>query len=81
MDEFLIVLLLALIPASGKLIGGIAAEFFKINRRTLGIALHGATGIIFAVISIELIPRSFEAGNPWMVTLAFIAGRHLLYYN
>lgn len=74
MYEFLIVLLLSLIPALGKFGGGIAAEFFKVSQKTLGISLHGATGVIFAVISIELIPRSFEAGNPLLIILAFIAG-------
>jgi ZIP family zinc transporter len=74
MNQFIIVLLLASIPALGKFGGGIAAELFKISQRTLGIALHGATGVIFAVISIELIPRSFAASNPLLITLTFIAG-------
>lgn len=74
MDQILIVFLLALIPVVGKFGGGVAAEFFKISQKTLGIALHGATGIIFALISIELIPRSFEAGHPLLIISAFIAG-------
>ena len=73
MFQFIIVLLFASIPAFGQG-GGIAAELFKISQRTLGIALHGATGIIFAIISIELIPRSFAASNPLLITLTFIAG-------
>ena len=74
MFQFIIVLLLASIPAIGKFGGGVAAELFKISQRTLGIALHGATGVIFAMISIELIPRSFAASNPLLITTTFIAG-------
>jgi len=74
MNEFMVVILLALLPVAGSVIGGIAPEFFKISPKNLGLALHATTGIILAVISIELIPRSLEAGNPFVIILAFIAG-------
>jgi len=74
MNEFLVVILLALLPIMGSIIGGIAPEFFKISQRNLSLALHATTGIILAVISVELIPRSLEAGNPLIIILAFIAG-------
>ena len=74
MNEFLLVLLFSLLPALGTFAGGIAAEFFKISRKNLSLALHAATGIILAVISIELIPNALQASTPWIVILAFIVG-------
>ena len=74
MDEFSLILLFSLLPALGTFAGGIAAELFKINRKNLSLALHAATGIILAVISVELIPRALEASTPWIVILAFILG-------
>lgn len=74
MNEFLLIILFSLVPALGTFAGGIAAEFFKINRKNLSLALHAATGIILAVISIELIPRALNASTPWIVILAFILG-------
>ena len=67
-------ILLALLPIAGSIIGGITPEFFKISEKNLGLALHATTGIILAVISIELLPRSLEVGNPFIVVLAFIIG-------
>jgi ZIP family zinc transporter len=74
MDEFLLILLFSLLPALGTFAGGIAAEFFEINKRNLSLALHVATGIILAVISIELMPQILKANTPWIVISAFIAG-------
>lgn len=74
MDELLIILLLSLLPALGTFAGGIAAEFFKISRKNLSLALHLAAGIILAVISVELIPHALEASIPWIVILAFVLG-------
>jgi ZIP family zinc transporter len=74
MNELLAVILLALLPAAGSIIGGAAPEFIKISQKTLDLALHATSGIVLAVISIELLPRSLEVGNPFVVVSAFIAG-------
>ena len=54
---FLQVLLLALLPALGNVAGGLLNEFFPVSYRTLSLALHAATGILFAVIGVDLMPR------------------------
>lgn len=74
MNEFLLIILFSLLPALGTFAGGIAAEFFKISRKNLSLALHAAAGIILAVVSVELMPHALEASTPWIVVLAFIAG-------
>ena len=37
-------------------------------------ALHAATGIIFTVISVVLIPQALKTSTPWIVILAFVLG-------
>lgn len=74
MSEFSQVLALALIPAAGNLAGGLIAEVVTISRHRLGLALHGAAGIILAVVAVELMPRALEGEPPWAVVVAFILG-------
>lgn len=74
MNEFLLIILFSLLPALGTFAGGIVAEFFKIDKKNLSLALHLAAGIILAVISIELMPQILKADTPWIVISAFIAG-------
>ena len=61
MDEFLLVILFSLLPALGTFAGGTLAEFFKISRQTYSLALHAATGIIFTVISGNIIGKRFRS--------------------
>lgn len=74
MNELLVIFLYSLLPVLGTFAGGLAAEFFQISKKNLSLALHAATGIILAVISVELIPRSLNATTPGIVILAFVAG-------
>lgn len=75
MDEFLKVLTFAALPAAGNFAGGLLAEMFTISRRVLSLALHLAAGIVFGVISIELMPRALSDGNqPWIILLMFVLG-------
>ena len=74
MNEFLLIILFSLLPALGTFTGGTLVEFFKISRQTYSLALHAATGIIFAVISVVLIPQALKASTPWIVILAFVLG-------
>ncbi len=74
MNEFLLIILFSLLPALGTFAGGIAAEFLKIDRKNLSLALHVAAGIILAVISIELMPEILKANTPWLTILSFVTG-------
>ena len=57
MAELLVVLGLATIPAAANLAGGLLAEVRPVSDRTLSLALHGAAGIVLAVVAIELMPE------------------------
>lgn len=74
MADLIPVLLLALFPAAGNFLGGVAAELVRTTRERLSLALHLAAGILFGVIAIELAPRAFEGAPPWLAAAAFFAG-------
>lgn len=74
MNEYLTMLGLALIPAAGNFAGGAAAEFLPVSRRALSFALHAATGLVIAIVSIEIMPRALEIDPAWPMVAAFIAG-------
>lgn len=72
--SLLTVLALALLPALGNLLGIMLAEWREPSERVAGGAMHAAAGIATAVAAIELIPRSQERIEVWVLALALIAG-------
>src|SRR5690625_2902848 len=74
MEDFLIVLGLALLPALGNFTGGLLAEFLQASKRGLNRALHAAAGIILAIVAIDLMPRALENISAWTIALAFALG-------
>lgn len=42
--------------------------------RTLSLALHGAAGIVLAVVAIELMPEVLAETTPLLPVVAFLAG-------
>ena len=74
MDEFLVVLALAMLPAGANFFGGFLAEVFPVSARALSLALHLAAGIVLAVVGLELMPEALTAEHPWIPLIAFVAG-------
>lgn len=74
MNEFLIVLVFAALPALGNFAGGALAEFVPVSRLALNLALYGAAGVVVAVVAVELMPRALEAEPAWAIVLAFVLG-------
>lgn len=68
------VLLLALLPAAGNFVGGIAAELLRPSRRSLNRALHAAAGIVLAVVAVEVMPEALNKAPTWLLSVAFMAG-------
>jgi len=72
------VLLLSLLPGLGNFAGGLTAEFWKSSPRLLNWALHAASGIVIAIVAVELIPSAIGTlGGVW---LAFAFGTGGLAY-
>lgn len=70
----LAVLSLALLPAAGTFSGGLLAEWWPPSKRMLNRALHAASGIILAVVAVEVMPEALGAAPAWVLALAFMAG-------
>ena len=65
---------LALLPALGNFAGGLLAEFTATPRNRLNNALHGAAGIVIAVIAIEIMPEALKETSAWVIALGFGLG-------
>lgn len=64
----------ALLPALGNFAGGLLAELVPLRPATLSYALHAATGVVLAVVGLELMPEALAADAAWVPILAFVAG-------
>ena len=73
-DELISLVGLALLPASGMLIGAVAAELWRLSHHALGAVLHAAAGVALAVVSVELMPRILENIIPWQLVVGFFLG-------
>jgi ZIP family zinc transporter len=81
MDSGLVqVIGLALLPAFGNFGGGVLAEQLRPSQETLNLALHAATGVILAVVAVEVMPAALQETPAWLLALAFLGGggAHLL---
>ena len=74
MREYLLVLALAAMPALGNFAGGLLAEMVAVSQRALSLALHGAAGIVIAVVAVELMPTALKTDVPWVIIVAFMLG-------
>jgi ZIP family zinc transporter len=68
------VLGLAALPAAGNFCGGMLAEFFGVPKARLNKALHAASGIVIAVVAVELMPEALSKISGWTIGLAFGLG-------
>ena len=74
MNEFILVLLIAVIAAFLTYLGAPAAERFEVPHRVVSGALQFAAGIITAIVGFSLMPSAVTAGPPAGVVLAFFVG-------
>lgn len=65
---------LALLPALGNFAGGALAEFTSTPKNRLNNALHGAAGIVIAVVAIEIMPEALGNVSAWVIGLGFGLG-------
>lgn len=74
MDNFARILGLALLPALGNFGGGVLAEWIKPSQQALNRALHAATGILLAVVAVEVMPEAIKSASVWLLAPALLAG-------
>lgn len=74
MSDFLTILGLSTLPAIGNFFGGLSSEWLKPSQNFVNRALHGAAGIILAVVSVEVMPSALAIVPVWILAIAFIGG-------
>lgn len=68
------VLLLALLPGAGNFLGAMLAEVRRPSSRFLNWSLHTASGIVVAIVALELLPRAVGVIAGWWIAIAFALG-------
>jgi zinc transporter, ZIP family len=68
------VIALSLLPVVGNLAGAGVAELSPNADRWRNWALHGAVGVVFAVVAVEIMPEALDVLAGWEIALAFLVG-------
>jgi ZIP family zinc transporter len=68
------VLGLAALPAVGSFAGGMVAELMGSPKGTLNKSLHAASGIVIAVVAVELMAEAVSKISGWAIGVAFGLG-------
>jgi ZIP family zinc transporter len=68
------VLLFAFIPTLGIVLGCVFAQLWRPGPAGSSAAQHFASGVVFAAVAIELLPKIQTVGRWWSLALAFLAG-------
>jgi zinc transporter, ZIP family len=72
------ILIFSLFPFACINIGGLLGTFFTIKGNARSFLLHLAAGVIFAVVSIEMLPSVVKGQNLYIVTFGFFIGLALM---
>lgn len=80
MNNLASILLLALLPAAGNVLGSAAAELTRTPRWLVGAALHAAAGVAIALVAVELMPRVTGQIPTWLFLLLFGIGGLAAYF-
>lgn len=72
--QLLQVLGLALLPPAGNFAGALLAERRAPSGRMLNWALHAASGVLLAIVAVELMPRVLQGLAGWWIAAAVAAG-------
>lgn len=74
MNEFILIVGFAVLPALGNFIGAVIAEKVDTPRWTIGAALHGAAGIAIALVSLEMLPFILASLPVSIFAIGFVIG-------
>lgn len=74
MNDLATIVLISLMPGVGNFAGALIAEAVQTSPRRLNWALHAASGIVIAIVAVELLPRAAQAVSGGWLASAFGAG-------
>lgn len=74
MSDFLSILMIALLPVGGNVIGSMVAELARAPRWVVGAALHAAAGVAIALVSVDLMPRVLDTTPILLIVALFAVG-------
>ncbi|MDX2190443.1 MAG: transporter [Bacteroidota bacterium] len=74
METIINILPLILIPTFVTIGAGIVASFYDASKNLQSVILHFAAGVVFSVISVEIIPDIIKIHKPLYIVLGFCLG-------
>lgn len=74
------ILLFSLLPAVAMMISGLAALFKQPGQNLRGVILHFAAGVVFSIVSVEILPDVIKRHLPLEVLFGFGAGIGLMFF-
>ena len=67
-------LVFAMLPPLGVLIGSLLAESIRTPKWAIGASLHATAGVAIALVSIDIMPRLLSGSTISLIILAFLVG-------
>lgn len=64
----------AALPVTAAMVGTLIGSFYRLGPKGLSHLQHLAAGIIFSVVSVEILPDVIHRQNPTLLTIGFSAG-------
>lgn len=74
METIINILPLILIPTLVTIAAGIIASFYNASKNLQSVILHFAAGVVFSVISVEIIPDIIKIHKPLYIVIGFCLG-------
>lgn len=78
--SILLIPIFALIPAIGMFLGSMAGGYVRLKPTTLSLLQHFTSGLVFAAVAIELLPKILGQDSVWTIALGFIFGALLMLF-
>lgn len=73
-EAFQRVLVFSLLPTVTLIVGGVAASFYKVGSNVRSAILHFASGVVFSVVVVELLPDVIRMHEPVQIVIGFSIG-------
>ncbi len=74
METILKVLPFILIPTLVTILAGVIATFYNTSKNIQSVILHFAAGVVFSVVSVEIIPDIIRIHKPLYIVIGFSLG-------